>query len=392
MMSDTPNTPNREGVLRLAETSRVDAMMSRDGRYSTEQETSLIAELNDWALNHHSGGHKTPWTKMAELVGVPYEILRQLVRREYDSAEKPKYLKLIDEFLADERARSGRFDSRRFTSIGVTRPIFGAIQAAIANGTMALIVGPPGSGKTSHAKAFQAERAGVVMIRIDDANRDARGVTRLICGAIKELRPMAGRAHAKRLASIRSYIGNHRNLVLVVDECQRLTSDGLEMIRDVHDAGDPSGARPVPVVLFGDLDFYKLLLRSRDGERTPIKPQVTRRIMPIVDLSNIATQDGGGTRAGVYSVEDIVRILRNDRLRVVDERGIRFLATIANAEGYGSLGFAMRLLDLAFHLFRDRTPLGVSDLMAAMRLSIGPDESESLDEQTGGELMRLAAS
>jgi hypothetical protein len=246
---------------------------------------------------------------------------------------------------------------------------------------MPIVIGPSGCGKSATARAIAIDREGVALIRIDQANGDSRGVTYLLCEALKL---PAEKTNRKRLATILEFLGKNRNTVVFVDGAQKLNPDGLEVLRDIHDRSDPDGRRNTPIVLFGDSDFYKLIVRARSGEQSPIKPQMTRRMYPVLNLS---AEGADGTTGGLFSAEDVVRILRNGRLRPVDSTGIRWLTTLANVEGYGSLGFALAVLRMAVDV-ASKTPLAVSDLQRALQMLVGPRAVKEVDGQAGGQLLQ----
>ena len=226
------------------------------------------------------------------------------------------------------------------------------------------------------------------MIRPDETFCGARGVTYLLCQAIEPLRPMQRRPHPKRLAAIRSYLQTHRNTVIIVDECQQLNRQGLTCLRNLHDTSDPEGRRNVPIVFFGDEHFYRLLVRSRSGERSPIAPQMTRRMYPVFDIGRDG-MDGEGDET--FTVADLIRILRNDRVRVVTPKGVRWLTCLANVHGWGSLGFAIAVARMAFDI-ASKMPLDVDDLRTALRMTIGPQAVEEIDEAAGGSCCAVWAS
>ena len=92
---------------------------------------------------------------------------------------------------------------------------------------------------------------------------------------------------------------------------------------------------------------------------------------------------------GVLVVEDAGRILRNDRVRVITPDGVRWLARLANVRGWGSLGFAIAVARMGFDI-ASKMPLDVDDLRSALRMTIGPQAVEEIDEAAGGELLRKA--
>lgn len=381
-----PPEERQDGFERLGQEARRSYRMVKDDQQTIapDDAQALIGELKDWRRDHAtSDGRPCPWKKVAEFVGVAVGTLQDVVNGRY-KADPIEVLKKIDRALADDRARMGRFDPCQHAEITLTRKINGVINTAIRNNSMAVIIGEPGSGKSVHARAFAAERGGVVIIRPDETFNDARGVSYLLCGAIEGLRTFIHKTHPRRLAAVRSYLQKHRNLVLVVDECQQLAAEGLNCLRNLHDTSDPEGRRCTPVILFGDEGFYRLIVKSRNGERSPIAPQLTRRLYPIFNI----TRDGAaGDGDAVFTVEDVVRIIRNDRVRVVTPQGIRWITKLANIRGFGSLGFSIAVLRMAFDLTQADL-VDVPDLVMALRMAVGPRAMEEADQSADGELLR----
>lgn len=382
-----PPNERPDGFEWLGQGARVDYRLLKEDQVITpDLEHALLGELRDWRRDHRTqDGRPMPWKKLGELIGIPHSTLTEVVAGKY-KGNRQNQLRKIDRFLAEDRERAGRFDIRQHAEISLTRRIFGVIRAGVRNNSMPVIIGEPGSGKSVHARAFASERGGVVVIRPDETFCDARGVTYLFCQAIEGLQQSLHRPHPKRLATIRSYLQKHRNIVIIVDECQQLSREGLTCLRNIHDTSDPEGRRNVPIIFFGDEHFYRLLVRSRSGERSPIAPQMTRRMYPVFDIGRDAA-DGEGAEA--FTVEDLVRILRNDRVRVITPDGVRWLARLANVRGWGSLGFAIAIARMGFDI-ASKMPLDVDDLWSALRMTIGPQAVEEIDEAVGGELLRHA--
>jgi hypothetical protein len=181
------------------------------------------------------------------------------------------------------------------------------------------------------------------------------------------------------------YLAKTRNLAILVDEAQKLTPDGMEFLRDLHDASDPAGERKLPILLAGDEDLYRLVVRTRAGEKSPLKPQLTRRLYPVLNLA--AEGIGGDGGADLFTVEDVLRVLRNERLRLVDDPGAKWLCQLANVPGWGSLGFAMAIAAMAMDI-AESTPVGVTDLRRALSMAIGPKAVRELDGLAGGTLLK----
>jgi len=378
--------PKPKGFERLAAQSRVDARMRKDDEaYTDVQQQALLSELRDYRITNRVQGKPMRRKRVSDLVGLPESTLTE-VRKGVYKGDVPKCLRLIDQFLADERLRRGRFDDRRFATTSLTRQIFGVITNGVKNNSMPVIIGSSGSGKSIDGRAYAADRDGVILVCVDQSTGDARGVTELLCSAITPLRPMLDKPFRRRVAAIKTYFAKHLNTVVVVDEAQKLDRDGLEMLRDFHDSSDPDARRNIPIVFFADRGFYKLILKSRAGQRSPIAPQLSRRMYPTFDIEKDGADDDGRS----FTVEDIVTIPRNDRLRVVSDAGVKWIARLANTPGYGLIGFAMAAVRMAFDLAKGAT-VECDDLSEALKMALGPEVAEEVDTVADGELLRKVA-
>ena len=361
---------------------RVDNRLRRDGReYSDEDRRTLLGELEDRRRTIlRPDGKAVSRSEQAASIGISASVLSELHQGKY-KGDVQRVLARIDEWLADEKLRGSREDERGFVMIGAAERAFACMRFAIKQGSMALIVAQSGSGKSMIAKAFAADRQDAYLITVDVCRGDARGVVGLVYSALS-----LGWARAKgsRLAAILEHLNQKRSVVLLVDECQRLQRSGLEVLRSMYDSSDPSGQRNTPIILFGDHSFYKLLMKSRSGEASPIAPQVSRRIYPVFDLDEVGS--GGKRSDAVYSVEDLSRVLRNRRLRLVTDVGIEWLCRLANLDGWGRIGLAVVVARVALELSRER-PLGVAQLRLGLRMVVGPQALE-VDASSGGALLR----
>jgi hypothetical protein len=161
-----------------------------------------------------------------------------------------------------------------------------------------------------------------------------------------------------------------------VDEAQKLTRSALETLRGLHDKSDVDGIRNTPVILFGDEDLYRRVVRSRGGERTPLSPQFTSRLFPVFSCERHGVQRGGkgqGEMAVVFTTEDIEAIIKRGRLKI-RQSAIGWLVRLANLHGFGRLRLAARVAEIAIDL-ADGATLTVDHLRAAADLFLGPDDA-----------------
>lgn len=380
--------PDSSGFEALGQQARVDARMRNETEsYSDDQNAVLIRVLDEFRRTQTTPeGKPLPWSGVAEMLGISAPVLSEIRSGRYGKkgGDRDKYLRRIDDFLADARKRAGREDIRSFAEVAVTERVFGVFGAAIKHNSMAVLIGESGSGKTAHGRAFAATRSGVVFITVNEAFGDWRGVAAMLYSALGLKGDMVPR---QRLAATIRYLSKNRHIVLVVDEAQKLRKSGLEAIRDIHDGSDGEGRLNTPIILLADHNFYQLIVRCRNEQASPVQPQLTRRLYPILDLSRDGSPDGSTGKT--FSVDDIITILRNNRLRLVSAAGLRWLTSLANVRGYGSLGFALAVARMALDITQ-RRPLESEDLQRALRMMIGPRASEEADRSAGGELLRAA--
>jgi len=383
-----------QGLEKLVQQGRVEFRMVTDDQVLTDEiRRQIIEDVGAYRDDNGASNQPLAWGRLAELIGVAQGTLVDVVRGKY-KGDTDAVLRKIDQFLADDRARADRFDFRTHARIGITEAIFGTIRSGIRLNTMPVIIGESGDGKSVHARAFASDRGGVILIRADEAHHNAHGVTRLLCNAIDGLRPMYNKTHARRLMEIKNWLRKHGTAVIVVDEAQKLSRDGLEMLRDVHDISDPAGRRNVPIVFFGDHEFKKLIFRGRAGERSPVSPQTARRMRPVLDLEVDCRIDDRGS---IYSVEDIVKIVRNGRVKLLTQGAARWLRDLANTTGWGRLGMAMGVLQLAIDMLIPpggelRNPIDVDDLRLGLEQTFGKTICVEIDEAPGGELLARTGS
>lgn len=386
-MMETPERRSPFDV--LAQNARRDYRMSKDAHYNEEQRAAIVDDLKDYRESHPGrNGKVRSWENLAHDIGIHPSVLAELKDAKYDG-DIDKQLALIDSFLASELERTNRLDAREFCNIGLARKMRGAINTGIRNNSCPVIIGPPGCGKSMYARTLPATLANCLFIRMLETKGDARGVTQLLYNQLPARFQNNGRhgaTHTERLDAVQAFLGTHRSSVVVVDECQKLRRSGLELLRDLHDLSDLDARRNIPVVFFGDATFYRHLTKAREGREDIVAPQFVRRLHPVFDVERDGSFDDGGN---VYSVEDLVRVLRNDRMKLVDDSGVRWLTMLANVRGHGMLGFAVAVAKNAYDV-AGRTQIRVEHLRAALELMVGGSTMQVMDASCSGKLLAKA--
>jgi len=373
--------------------------MLKDEREATpERQQQLRGELQDWRKDHPSPrdpGKPHPLKALAERISsgdsnISVGVLSDWLKGKY-KGNNARIALSVDTFLAEERQRAGRHDFRQTAKITLVHKGFGTINAAVIHGVMAAIMGPPGSGKTCLALAYSRERSGCVYLRLKDEPADKRRISAQLCHVIQELRPMKAKPHPARLDAIQSWLAKRRNCVLLIDEAQKADRSGLELIRDLYDESDRGGHHRLPIILFADERFKERVIATRSGQATPIAPQLTRRMILMFGIRKQGVVPGGD-EGELFTVEDILTIVRQDRVKLLTPPAARWLARLANTPEAGMLGGAIDTLKIACDLAAKKgsKQVGVLHLKMAFEMSNGPALSELIDEATGGALLRKA--
>lgn len=387
-----PSDPNSEnGLSQLGQEARIDHRLIPDGNpIRTEAAEQVIRDARDFILARRVQAKRysaVDFAREAGLVtslGTPISasLLSQIFAGCYEG-DTDRYLRQIDAFLAAQAERAERFDTSGFVHVGVAEKIFGVIRAAKRNNSMGLVVMEPGEGKSTIAMAYAASDPHAVLVRIEERAGTAKAVIDAVHRGLASREPVHGYNQKREVIRVR--MTGNRSMIVLVDEAQKLQRSGLEMLRDLHDASDPTGQYPVPIVLFGDHGFLRLLVRSRHGEATMIRPQLTRRIYPVFD-SHSAEAGLTNDPDKLYTLADIVSILRNRRLRLITDDATRWLWGVSNCRGWGALGLVMAIVRLAHDVAGDK-PIGVPELRTALRLVIGPSEAAIVDDQARAVLL-----
>lgn len=364
--------PGRTGFDALTDAARREYRVNRtDAPYTDAQLGRLRQDLLDHRCNTRDRrGKVRSWEWLSDNIGVAASTLNQWAHGKYEGDDQ-RLARRVDEYLADEQARKGRLAIGGYRNIANAGKALAVMQAAVRDNEIAAIIGPSGCGKTEVMFAFASQRSGALALTIGENSATAAGVTTLLLQTVfaadgQDASGVPRNDNARRWSLLLDYFRRNRSAVLLVDEAQKMHKRGLEVLRDLHDQSDPARERRLPIILFGDARFYRLILASRAGRSCVVEPQLARRITYCYDYE----RDGAATPGGpeMFTAEDLVQVLRNDRLRLVDAEGLRYLTRLANVPGEGHLGLVVSVVRKAAAITR-QTPFSLDVLRAALRMT-----------------------
>jgi len=378
-MPDDPRpSADREALEQFGKDARLETrMLTTDAPATDKERQILIRDLTAYRERTLIDRRPVAWATLAKWIGVSPSVLTETVKGKYQG-DTGGVLRKIDAFLAREASQAKRPDIRGFQRVKVTEHILVAFNQCVLRRSIGVITGEPGSGKTMHARWLRDNNDGSILITCDDTDADAKFVIDECHKHLRLATYAPGTRNKKR--EIEEYLQHHQNVIVIVDEAQKLTTDALEILRALHDKSDPEGRRNIPVLLFGDQHFYKKVMRVEKGKTRILSPQITSRMFPVISLESAAADrdESGRPIAGtVYTLDDITAIVRSQRLRIVRPEAMRFAVKLANFAGDGKLRRATRVLEIAMDLRREG-PVTLADMHAALSFFVGASEASTI--------------
>lgn len=204
----------------------------------------------------------------AREIGVSPGALSQWRRGKYvgdQAAVAAKVRRWIDTRMDLSRRRLNAAGLDRHAGTAAWQEVESALAYAQASGDLALVVGPPGRGKTWGARRYCRDRAGASYVRMTPAVRSQAGLLGRIAASVGAAG--GGSALATETAIVAALEG--RGALLVVDEAHHLSIPLLDELRCLRDLSGAGLGLVADEPLLSDL---------------PRCPQVAGRIVMAVDL------------------------------------------------------------------------------------------------------------
>lgn len=384
---------------KLAQDARLEHRMVKDDQPLTQADIDrVLAAARDYIERRKAAATKYGLKEFASELGTlttgtgrvkrPDEsVLSDLLNGKYKGAIDP-YIRRIDALLARERLRGQRMNVDEFVEIELARRVRGVVHAAKVNSSIGLVIMHPGQGKTKIAQACERLDSGAVLLTIKEGEGSVYAILHKLYDAFNI--PGNFRDPMRRIRLF-EHLASDRTVMFLIDEAQHLAPKGLEFLRGIHDNADSfkrGAGHAIPMVLFADHEFYKIVQQGRRGGGR-VKSQLVSRMFPVFDSDDAGTFKGRGRgrERECYGVEDLVKILRNDRLRIVTDDGIQFLARLANIPHYGALRTAINSTRMAYTLAGGRQ-IGVKHLKQSLRMMLSERVASLLITMVESELAK----
>jgi len=119
-------------------------------------------------------------------------------------------------------------------------------------------------------------------------------------------------------------------------------------------------------------------------------------MFPVISIESECCEhddDGQIIPNSLYTRDDIERIVRQQRLRLVRPDAIGWVVKLANLHGWGRLRLAVRVLEIAIDIKQAGQQVSIDDLRDALKLFIGPSDAKLVHDamETQYEMRSVAA-
>jgi DNA transposition AAA+ family ATPase len=212
----------------------------------------MSIELNELqlrqALKDHIETSESSQSAIAKAIGISAPALSQFMNGTY--ATPHKLLPKLEAYLNVHEKRQIAPKRPDFVPTSVSSTVIDVITYCHIQGTIGVVYGDAGVGKTQGAKEYCRTQPEAVFITISPAYASPKGVSELLA---EELRIPEARSIRRMYKDIVKKIeGSGR--VIIIDEAQHLTHRALEHLRSIS---DESG---VGLVLIGNQEVYTKML------------------------------------------------------------------------------------------------------------------------------------
>lgn len=293
--------------------------------------------------------HEMTFTDVARQIGKPKATTIGDLTKGVYRANADEHIRKLNMFIEQHaRARAASL-TEEFVTTKVAKDMMTAARLVRENGTCGLVLGPTGIGKSRCAMAIHEKYVGSIYICVMRGYHHPKGLTAKLAielGLPTRYSCQMGGVYMTQLERVVSTLRDSNRLIMI-DEASKLTHEGIELCREIHDA---TGA---PFLLIATKDLHDRITRDTD----PDHGQLYSRFDVIHHLTEgfDMYQPQGKP---LFTVADIKALYDVFPVRLSQD-ATHYLQGLANVLGYGSLRRCRMLVQNAIRRARNRR--GVTD-------------------------------
>jgi len=327
---------DRDRVLKAGCALPNEGELSEDGRLRAMENFQRYLQRTKLSVND-----------VVQKVGSPRaSTIRDLMKGVYrENADQ--HIRTLNNWVEQDARQRAVAISGKYVQTSVAKQMMAAARLVREAGTMGIVYGPTGIGKTRCARAVHEHFAGSILVTVQYGLYHPKGFTTALAEALGVRSVGTARNDAKFSTQYERVIERLResNRLLIVDEAHKLHEGAIELLREIHDATG------VPVLLVAIKELQTRLMRHADPDAGQLYSRIDIEC-PLVEAD--AGRDG--SKRGMkklYTVEDIRQLYQDPPIRLGPD-AVQYLADVANHLGFGSLRKCKRLLVAAARFARKR--------------------------------------
>jgi DNA transposition AAA+ family ATPase len=331
--------------------------------------SKITRELAQQVIDHIKAFQQRTGTKNAQIaksLAIGPSTLSQVLSLTYPGDWQQVILDL-DRWLDDQLQREAAPKVSEFVRTDVAEEIMAVADAVMAMGTIGMIYGPAGIGKTLALKAVAAEKPGSLFVSMETATAGKLGVVEALARALNIYTVYQNRSCRIYLAGIREKLSGSGRLV-IVDEIHKLCGlrddEGLNVLRDLYDQTS------VPMLWSGTTDLVAYLERRESANGREPLAQIRSRITPVRDLAERCQPGSPGGGEPLFTIDQVRKIFARSKMRLAPDAA-RYLTMLANLPDSGHLRTCKNLMVMATKLNESRSDVLTLDMLrSAHRLLV----------------------
>lgn len=290
--------------------------------------------------------------KVGRMVGEPSGgTIYALIKHEWNQ-HSDKHVRILNNWVEQHARKAAVKLKGKLVDTKVAQEIRTVAQLVRENGTMGLVYGPTGIGKSRCAEALCDTVAGSVLITIADGYETRSGFRRALLNKIggrgTTLHSQVNKRSMIVFEQIVERLKDSGRLILI-DEAHKLRTAAIELLREVHDQ------TKCPMLCFATKELYDRIQSNAD----PDKGQIKSRFDFMWHLTQ-GVDSTRGDRKRLFTVEDIRKLYELTPIRLSKDAA-NYLADVANLLGHGSLRRCAILLVNAARRARKRQNISEGD-------------------------------
>ncbi|HAL45494.1 MAG: hypothetical protein A2Y12_08790 [Planctomycetes bacterium GWF2_42_9] len=267
------------------------------------------------------------WTQTytAQKLGISPAQLNQVLQNKYKGALDDTINKIVN-LIESQSRKERRVKGKDFVQTSVAKKIHTLIVQTEAlsddEGKIGVVVGDGGHGKSKCLEAYSKSNKNTIYIQLDDAMNPTT-----MFNAIAE---KIGVVENGSLAVItRRLIEHlqHRQIIVLLDEASHLRVRQLNQLRQII-----AVKCKCPMILAGNSDLLKTIYQPTVRRGCESLDQLASRISYVVNLDDMASQDGGG----LYTTEDIKKLYEFGGIKLTND-AVKAMKTICKTPHTGRL-------------------------------------------------------